>query len=206
MEGVKYDQGKPSLLDMAQTIPCALKSVAKVLEFGAKKYREHNWIKVDRGLRRYHDAALRHLLAAQMGMEFDDETGLPHLAHAACCLMFAVDVERGPTQEYECGIASVVPGPLQLMPPMSLMLLTRAIPDLSSKANAAFAATAKPSPTIGDAINACWVSADDTSGIFEKNSAIMPWQQEMPASVVALAVTMLVLERTFHERLSSGGD
>lgn len=81
---VKHDEDKPrmDLLPME-----ALELVAKVLTFGAKKYGDHNWRK---GMKwgRLHAAALRHLSAWARGMDLDDESGLPHLAHAACCLLF----------------------------------------------------------------------------------------------------------------------
>jgi hypothetical protein len=41
-------------------------------------------------------AALRHLSAWAQGVERDAESGLPHLAHAACCvLMLGALTKRG---------------------------------------------------------------------------------------------------------------
>ena len=82
--GSKLDDGKPrmSLID-----PFFLTAVAQVLTFGATKYDAHNWrggIAVSRLL----DAALRHINAFNDGQDNDPESGLPHMAHAACCLMF----------------------------------------------------------------------------------------------------------------------
>jgi hypothetical protein len=84
-EGKKYDSGKPrwSLLPKG-----AVASIVDVLEFGAKKYAENNWQLVPDGKTRYYDAAMRHLEAWHNGELNDPETGLPHLAHAGCCLMF----------------------------------------------------------------------------------------------------------------------
>ena len=62
--------------------------VVQVLEFGSKKYADHNWQKVPSANTRYYDAALRHIDAWFSGELKDSETGLPHLAHAICCLMF----------------------------------------------------------------------------------------------------------------------
>jgi hypothetical protein len=61
--------------------------LAKVLGFGAHKYAPNNWRK---GLPRARvwSAALRHIYAWARGEVFDLETGLPHLAHALCELMF----------------------------------------------------------------------------------------------------------------------
>lgn len=82
--GLKYDNGKPpmSLLDRKW-----LEGVAQVLGFGANKYAAHNWRK---GITysRLSDAALRHLLAFNDGEDTDPESGLSHLYHASCCLMF----------------------------------------------------------------------------------------------------------------------
>lgn len=82
-EGVKHDEGKPrwSLLPLR-----ALGAVVDVLEYGAKKYSVHGWKKVER--QRYVDAAWRHLVALTNGEKLDAESGLPHTAHAACCLLF----------------------------------------------------------------------------------------------------------------------
>lgn len=63
-------------------------SVVDVLEFGSKKYADNNWQKVPNAKTRYYDAALRHIDAWFNGEIKDSETGLPHLAHAICCLMF----------------------------------------------------------------------------------------------------------------------
>ena len=66
----------------------AVNSVVDVLEFGSKKYADNNWQKVPDAKTRYYDAAMRHLDAWLNGDLKDAETGLPHLAHAICCLMF----------------------------------------------------------------------------------------------------------------------
>lgn len=69
----------------------ALNEVVKVLTFGAKKYSENNWKLVSNGRERYYAAALRHLRDAQENYEArDKESGLLHLAHAACCILFLI--------------------------------------------------------------------------------------------------------------------
>lgn len=87
LTGTKLDQEKPrtELLSSA-----ALIEIAKVLTFGAKKYDAHNW---RGGLEqsRLIGAALRHLLAYNDGEDNDPETGLPHLAHLGCCVMFMLE-------------------------------------------------------------------------------------------------------------------
>jgi hypothetical protein len=84
--GVKYDGDKPrwDLMPMAQA-----EEIVKVLTFGAKKYPSaDNWKRVEGAKDRYFAAALRHLTAWKNGEQKDKETGLSHLAHAGCCLLF----------------------------------------------------------------------------------------------------------------------
>ena len=89
-EGRKYDYEKPQLYLLP---PKTLYEVGKVLTFGAEKYDPHNWRKVDDLQNRYSSAAMRHILAHIDGENLDEETGLSHLAHAICCLMFKLEDE-----------------------------------------------------------------------------------------------------------------
>ncbi len=86
-EGRKDDNGKWrfSLLPLTPIL-----EVIKVLEFGAQKYAVDNWKKVPDSNDRYFDAAMRHLLSWRQGERNDPETGLNHLAHAVCCLLFLI--------------------------------------------------------------------------------------------------------------------
>ena len=86
---VKADDGKPRA-DLLP--PLALLRIADVLGFGARKYAPGNWAKAD-ARDRYVAAALRHLLAYQAGENDDRESGLPHLAHAGCSILFALEME-----------------------------------------------------------------------------------------------------------------
>jgi hypothetical protein len=83
--GMKFDDDKPdwSLLDLN-----ILDDTVKVLTFGAKKYARDNWQKVENGEQRYYAALIRHLNAHRSGEKLDPESGLPHMAHAMCCLTF----------------------------------------------------------------------------------------------------------------------
>lgn len=58
-----------------------------VLGFGAAKYAPHNW---RRGMRwsDVYRGLQEHLQAWWDGEDYDPESHLPHLGHAACCLMF----------------------------------------------------------------------------------------------------------------------
>lgn len=62
-------------------------ALANVLTFGARKYKPNNWKQCsDTG--RYLAAAHRHLNAVAGGEDLDPETGLPHIDHVMCNLMF----------------------------------------------------------------------------------------------------------------------
>ena len=71
----------------------ALTEQAKVLTFGATKYTPEGWREVPDAPNRYLDAAFRHLVAYSQGERYDDESGLPHLAHAQCCLSFLLELD-----------------------------------------------------------------------------------------------------------------
>lgn len=90
-EGRKDDSDKIRL----ELIPMELiTEVGKVMTFGAKKYSDRNW---ERGMSysRVFGACVRHLCAwwNPLVPDTDDETGLSHLSHAACCIAFLVSYE-----------------------------------------------------------------------------------------------------------------
>lgn len=89
-KGLKFDNGKERY-DLLP--PIALHEIAKVLTYGAQKYAPNNWRLVEDHESRYFAAAQRHLWAWQRGEKTDPETGISHLAHAACSLMFLADLE-----------------------------------------------------------------------------------------------------------------
>lgn len=104
MSGRKDDGGK----DMHELIPpIAMRALAKVLTFGATKagkdgkgYGAHNWAK---GLSwsRVYGALQRHLTSWAEGDDLDTGeggSGMPHLWHALCELVFLVANE-----EYKLG-------------------------------------------------------------------------------------------------------
>lgn len=84
MEGYKLDEGKPR----TDLLPAeALEEISKVLAFGAEKYPTDNW-RLGMDWRRIYGSILRHLLAFERNEDIDKESGLPHLAHAGCGLLF----------------------------------------------------------------------------------------------------------------------
>jgi len=86
---IKNDEGKAR---MGLLPPFATKAVARVLTFGAQKYKAHNWRRVD-VRSRYLDATERHIGEYKMGRDIDPDSGLRHLAHAACSLLFLLECE-----------------------------------------------------------------------------------------------------------------
>lgn len=83
-QGLRYNENKErwSLVDFE-----SLKPMVKVLEFGAKKYGDHNWKK---GLKTTEitESLLRHLTSYLNGEDNDKETGLPNAGHILCNAMF----------------------------------------------------------------------------------------------------------------------
>ena len=89
--GMKFDTGK---LDYTLVPWDGLDEIVKVLEFGARKYARDNWQLVEGGEQRYLAAAFRHLIAYNRGEKIDPETGVSHFAHAGCCLLFLLSLEK----------------------------------------------------------------------------------------------------------------
>lgn len=83
-EGKKFDDGKVRL----DLLPVdALMCVGQILTYGANKYGARNW---EKGMSwsRLTGAALRHMFSWMCKEDNDPETGISHLAHAACCILF----------------------------------------------------------------------------------------------------------------------
>ena len=81
---VKYDAGKaPIFRGAIAYFPGILSGVARISEFGAKKYAWNGYLYVDDGLNRYTDAMVRHLIEEAKGEVLDPDSGLPHAWHTA---------------------------------------------------------------------------------------------------------------------------
>lgn len=90
LEAKKFDQGKPRM----ELLPTeALEQISRVLAFGAQKYGDYNW-RSGLNWSRLIGAAYRHLSAFNDGQDLDPETGISHLAHAGCCIMFLLEYQR----------------------------------------------------------------------------------------------------------------
>ena len=92
-KGLKDDNGKPRVELLSAD---ALIEISKVMTYGADKYTrngvpgEHNWRKGFKWSRLL-GAVLRHLFCFMRGEDTDKDSGLPHLAHAGCCIMFLLE-------------------------------------------------------------------------------------------------------------------
>ncbi len=65
-----------------------LEDLVEVITYGSQKYGPNNWQAVPNGKDRYYAAAMRHIMAWRAGDKRDEESGLLHLSHAMCCLVF----------------------------------------------------------------------------------------------------------------------
>lgn len=90
MEATKHDNEK-NRLDLLPVE--SLEEIAKVLTFGAKKYADWNWAKGFKWSRLI-GASMRHLFAFARGEDKDPESGLSHLAHLGCCVLFLIYHEK----------------------------------------------------------------------------------------------------------------
>lgn len=82
--GMKYDLDKVRAGVLVSDFADALLEVATVTTYGIDKYKiAGSWRRVPNGIERYTDALYRHLLAHAGGELLDQESGLPHLSHAA---------------------------------------------------------------------------------------------------------------------------
>lgn len=92
LTAVKHDNGKIRM----ELLPInAMTQIAKVFTFGAKKYDDFNYMK-NGGIKasRVYGALLRHMFAWYGGESQDPETGESHLAHAGCCIMILLELEK----------------------------------------------------------------------------------------------------------------
>lgn len=85
----KFDHGKTmwDLLPYDQ-----IEKVAEVMTHGAGKYGAESWKKVDKA--RYEAAFMRHYVAWKKGNLLDKDSGLTHLSHAACNMLFLMWLEE----------------------------------------------------------------------------------------------------------------
>jgi hypothetical protein len=95
--GCKLDDGKLIAGELLLSFPRAIRAIATIATYGAKKYSRHGFLSVPNAEVRYLDAMMRHLLAYGAGEIADRESGLPHLHHALWNI--AAIIEIGERQE-----------------------------------------------------------------------------------------------------------
>lgn len=87
----KADAGKPQL--SLAPIEQLWIAIARVREYGVKKYEKENWKTVE--VSRYYDALYRHMAACLNNPHaVDSESGLPHLYHVGCNLSFILELDE----------------------------------------------------------------------------------------------------------------
>lgn len=93
-EALRFDDNKTNWSLMPFE---AVEEINKVLDFGAKKYAEWNWTNGG-GMKhsRVINSCLRHLFAYLRGEDKDPESGLSHLAHAGCNILFLIYYNKHP--------------------------------------------------------------------------------------------------------------
>jgi len=67
-------------------------ALARVLTYGAKKYKPDNWRKGE--IKRYKGAVMRHWNLYRQGEDIDSETGMPHLWHMFTNVGFLITLEK----------------------------------------------------------------------------------------------------------------
>jgi hypothetical protein len=82
--GAKLDSGKASIVrGFMAYFPRAIKAVAEVSKFGAKKYTWNGWQSVPDGVIRYTDALGRHIIEEIIDGAITPDSNLLHASHAA---------------------------------------------------------------------------------------------------------------------------
>lgn len=95
--GQRFNAGKPqwNLVDLPSFEP-----MVRVLEYGAKKYAPHNW-KKGLPITEIYDSLQRHLIAFMGGEDNDPESGLPHIGHIQCNIMFMAYMFKNKAQQFD---------------------------------------------------------------------------------------------------------
>jgi hypothetical protein len=89
-QALRYNKGKLkwSLVDWK-----SLEPMVRVLEMGAEKYAPYNWTK-GMPVTEVSESLLRHMFAYLDGENTDPESGIEHLGHVMCNVMFLIHIMR----------------------------------------------------------------------------------------------------------------
>ena len=93
MSALRHNDGKPQLSEILK-FGSALDKVAKVMELGAVKYEQDNWLKGGKPDQEYLDSCVRHLKTFISGEEYDEDSGCHHLGHAVWNLLTMLRLNR----------------------------------------------------------------------------------------------------------------
>lgn len=80
--GMKFD-GEKVRFDLIPAEPEY--QLARLYTYGAQKYEDNSWQKVDNGQERYYAAMRRHINWWRRGVDIDEDFGMHHMVHAAWC-------------------------------------------------------------------------------------------------------------------------
>lgn len=101
---MKWSQGK-IMYDLVPVI--ALKRLAEVFTYGAKKYKPRNYLECE-DPQEFVNALFRHLEAYREGELNDPESGLPHLGHLMCCASILLDIEDHKTKNPQKTLKGII--------------------------------------------------------------------------------------------------
>lgn len=99
--GAKLDAGKPRMTLVLGGFGKALRAVAEIGTYGAKKYTDNGWMEVPNGVERYTDALFRHVFDEQNGQELDSDTEMLHAAHAAWNALARLELKIRDREQFE---------------------------------------------------------------------------------------------------------
>lgn len=93
----RFNSGKPqwSIIDFE-----SLEPMVRVLEYGTKKYSRNNW-KKGLPVTEIIDSLMRHTISLLNGEDNDQESGLPHVGHMFCNVMFLSYVLKHKKEEFD---------------------------------------------------------------------------------------------------------
>lgn len=96
----KADAGKTDPVLFERDLVNAVNAINRVLDYGAAKYEPGGWQTVDPA--RYDSAARRHRRDRDKGELRDVESGMVHLAHEACNLLFQLElfIRQNPDMDF----------------------------------------------------------------------------------------------------------
>ncbi len=130
--GAKLDKDKNRMGLMTYGFAKALWAVGEVSTYGANKYSDNGWMEVENGVDRYDDALVRHLNKWNQGEFFDDESQLPHLAHAAWNLLAVLElITRAREENKEWLYGEIMKEDILQLTPRQMESTSEKNPDLS---------------------------------------------------------------------------